>query len=168
MTTIKSAKVTKDGIVVPVSVEVCITDGIGIHLVGPDQAVKESLLRVVTAIQQPGYKFPGKKVVINIAPADLRKSGVGYDLPIALGILAESGQIRIPEHILENGIFYGELGICGDIFEVGDEETIITEMRHSDDSNVVITSVTACKKVLSHYGLVGFTSLAWLLRFMGN
>ena len=61
---------------VPVTVEVDITHGIGIHLVGlADVAVKESLLRTVTALQSLGFRIPGKKIVINLAPADVRKNG---------------------------------------------------------------------------------------------
>ena len=72
---------------VPVTVEVDINSGIGIHLVGlADVAVKESLLRTMTALQSIGFRIPGKKIVINLAPADMRKNGSGYDLPIALGI----------------------------------------------------------------------------------
>ena len=69
---------------VPVTVEVDINSGIGIHLVGlADVAVKESLLRTMTALQSIGFRIPGKKIVINLAPADMRKNGSGYDLPIA-------------------------------------------------------------------------------------
>ena len=78
---------------VPVTVEVNITLGIGIHLVGlADVAVKESLLRTVTALQARGFHVPGKKIVINLAPADMHKQGSGYDLPIALGVIAASDQ----------------------------------------------------------------------------
>ena len=82
---------------VPVTVEVDITLGIGIHLVGlADAAVKESLLRTVTALQAKGFRIPGKKIVINLAPADLHKQGSGYDVPIALGIIAASEQRALP------------------------------------------------------------------------
>ena len=65
---------------VPVTVEVDIAKGIGIHLVGlADIAVKESLLRTMTALQSIGLRIPGKKIVINLAPADMHKSGSGYD-----------------------------------------------------------------------------------------
>ena len=82
---------------VPVNVEINITLGVGIHLVGlADAAVKESLLRTVTALQALGYHVPGKKIVINLAPADMHKQGSGYDIPIALGIVAASGQREMP------------------------------------------------------------------------
>lgn len=99
---------------VPVTIEVDINKGIGIHLVGlADVAVKESLLRTVTALQSLGFHVPGKKIVINLAPADMHKSGSGYDLPIALGIIAASGQCEMPA--LENYILMGELGLDGSL-----------------------------------------------------
>ena len=102
---------------VPVTVEVDITMGIGIHLVGlADVAVKESLLRTITALQSLGFHIPGKKIVINLAPADLHKNGSGYDLPIALGIIAASGQCAMPG--LGRYLIMGELGLDGSVREV--------------------------------------------------
>ena len=99
---------------IPVTIEVNITLGIGIHLVGlADAAVKESLLRTVTALQSKGFHIPGKKIVINLAPADTHKQGSGYDLPIALGIIAASGQRELP--LLEQFLIMGELGLDGSI-----------------------------------------------------
>ncbi|MBQ3765406.1 MAG: YifB family Mg chelatase-like AAA ATPase [Bacteroidales bacterium] len=99
---------------VPVTVEVDITLGIGIHLVGlADAAVKESLLRTVTALHAKGFRIPGKKIVINLAPADLHKQGSGYDLPIALGIIAASDQRVLPG--LDKYLVMGELGLDGSI-----------------------------------------------------
>lgn len=98
----------------PIQVETNISTGIGLHLVGlADAAVKESLLRTTTALQSLGMKVPGKKIVINLAPADLHKKGSGYDLPIALGILAASEQMQMPD--LERYLIMGELGLDGTI-----------------------------------------------------
>lgn len=102
---------------VPVTVEVDIVPGIGIHLVGlADIAVKESLLRTITALQALEYKIPGRKIVINLAPADLHKNGSGYDLPIAIGIIAASGQGDFPG--LENYLIMGELGLDGTVRDI--------------------------------------------------
>jgi magnesium chelatase family protein len=99
---------------VPVTIEVNITLGIGIHLVGlADVAVKESLLRTVTALQSKGFHIPGKKIVINLAPADMHKQGSGYDVPIALGVIVASGQRELP--LLEQFLIMGELGLDGSI-----------------------------------------------------
>ena len=99
---------------VDVTVEVDISSGIGIHLVGlADAAVKESLLRTITALTSLGFRVPGKKIVINLAPADIRKNGSGYDVPIAIGILAASGQIGAER--LDDYIIMGELGLDGSV-----------------------------------------------------
>ena len=99
---------------IPVTVEIDLTAGVGIHLVGlADAAVKESLLRTITALQSKGFRIPGKKIVINLAPADLHKSGSGYDLPIALGIVAASAQRDLPG--VEKFLIMGELGLDGSI-----------------------------------------------------
>ena len=102
---------------VTVTVEVDIRSGIGIHLVGlGDTAVKESLLRTVNALQSLGFTIPGKKIVINLAPADLRKNGSLYDLPIALGIIAASEQRKLP--LLGEFLIMGELGLDGEVREI--------------------------------------------------
>ncbi|MCM1176475.1 MAG: YifB family Mg chelatase-like AAA ATPase [Clostridium sp.] len=102
---------------VAVTVEVDIRLGIGIHLVGlADAAVKESLLRTTTALQTLGFRIPGKKIVINLAPADMHKKGSGYDLPIAVGIIAASGQCLLP--MADRFIIMGELGLDGTVREI--------------------------------------------------
>ena len=102
---------------VPVEVEIDIATGIGIHLVGlADAAIKESLLRIVTSLQAMGFRIPGRKIVINLAPADMHKKGSGYDLPIALGIIAASGQRELP--LLDRFLIMGELGLDGSVREV--------------------------------------------------
>lgn len=102
---------------VKVTVEVDIQNGIGIHLVGlADTAVKESLLRTITALQANGFHIPGRKIVINLAPADQQKKGSGYDLPIALGIIAASGQKSMP--FLGQRLIMGELGLDGSVRDI--------------------------------------------------
>ncbi len=98
----------------PIIVETNISSGIGLHLVGlADAAVKESLLRTTTALQSLGLKSPARKIVINLAPADLHKKGSGYDLPIALGILAASEQLSMPG--IGKYVIIGELGLDGTV-----------------------------------------------------
>ena len=113
LTHIKAAKCI--GIeAVEVTVEVDIDNGVGIHLVGmADVAVKESLLRTTTALISSGYRIPGRKIVINLAPADMKKNGSGYDLPIAVGIIAASAQAEFPEP--ESYLIMGELGLDGSL-----------------------------------------------------
>lgn len=97
-----------------VTVEVDVIQGIGVHLVGlADAAVRESLLRIMTSLQSLGYHIPGRKIVINLAPADAPKKGSVYDLPIATGILAASSQVELP--LLPEFILMGELGLDGSV-----------------------------------------------------
>ncbi|MBT5424967.1 MAG: YifB family Mg chelatase-like AAA ATPase [Bacteroidetes bacterium] len=97
-----------------VRIEVSITSGIAYHLVGlPDVAVKESQQRIAAAFESIRTKWPGKKVVINMAPADIRKEGAAYDLPLAIGILAANGIIR--EDSLSKIMFMGELSLDGEL-----------------------------------------------------
>ena len=115
---------------VPIVIEVEIGLGIGIHLVGlADAAVKESLLRTVTALQAKGFHIPGKKIVINLAPADMHKQGSGYDVPIALGIIAASGQRELPG--LEKYLIMGELGLDGSIRPVSGTLPMVELARRS-------------------------------------
>ena len=97
-----------------ITIEVNVDQGIGYHLVGlPDNAIKESNYRIAAALQNIGYKLPGKKITINMAPADLRKEGSAYDLPIALGILAASKQIEAAS--IGEYIIMGEIALDGAI-----------------------------------------------------
>lgn len=98
----------------PIIVETNISSGIGISVIGlVDAAVRESLMRTSTALQSIGMRLPGKKIIISLAPADLHKRGSGYDLPIALGILAASETLSMPA--LEDYVIMGELGLDGTI-----------------------------------------------------
>ena len=136
LTTIKSVKLI--GIdAVPVSVECDLTPGIGIHLVGlADAAVKESLLRTVTALQSLGYRIPGKKIVINLAPADLRKDGTGYDLPIALGLLSASQQEDFKN--TEDILVYGELALDGKVRDIPGAVNIIDYAEKNGNPAVIL------------------------------
>ncbi|WP_228851924.1 YifB family Mg chelatase-like AAA ATPase [Aegicerativicinus sediminis] len=97
-----------------VTVEVNIDNGIGYHLVGlPDNAIKESNYRIAAALQNNGYKIPGKKIIINMSPADLRKEGSAYDLTLAVGILSASNQIKADE--VDKYIIMGELSLDGQL-----------------------------------------------------
>lgn len=99
----------------PVEVEVDVGAGLpGFSIVGlPDTAVQEARERVRVAISNSGYKFPTKKVIVNLAPANLRKEGPAFDLPIALAVLAASGVI--PEQGLEGTGVVGELSLDGGV-----------------------------------------------------
>lgn len=95
-----------------ITIEVNTDKGIGYHLVGlPDNAIKESCYRIAAALKNNGFAMPGKKITINMAPADLRKEGSAYDLTIAIGILVASGQISADE--VDCYLIMGELSLDG-------------------------------------------------------
>ncbi|MET3113055.1 magnesium chelatase family protein [Pedobacter sp. CG_S7] len=95
-----------------ITIEVSIGGGNRYHIVGlPDNAIKESLRRIESAIQTAGLKMPRQKIVVNLAPADIRKEGSSYDLPIAIAILAASGQIEQKD--LHQYFIMGELSLDG-------------------------------------------------------
>jgi magnesium chelatase family protein len=101
----------------PITIEVNIDKGIGYHLVGlPDSAIKESSFRIAAALKNNGFEMPGKKITINMAPADLRKEGSAYDLTLAIGILVASFQLFTTEH--GNYIIMGELSLDGGIHSI--------------------------------------------------
>ncbi|MFA6989497.1 MAG: magnesium chelatase domain-containing protein, partial [Candidatus Gastranaerophilaceae bacterium] len=89
----------------------------GMTIVGlPDMAVSEAKERIRSAIKNSGYSVPVKKIIINLAPADIKKEGSGFDLPMAIGVLAASGEISEKE--LENTAFLGELSLDGGLRSV--------------------------------------------------
>ena len=98
----------------PISVEVDISRGLpAFDIVGlPDVAVKESRERVRAAVKNCGYDFPVSRMTVNLAPADKKKSGTVYDLPILIGILAASGELKEPG---EDCAFFGELSLMGEV-----------------------------------------------------
>lgn len=98
-----------------ITVEVNVDKGVGYHLVGlPDNAIKESNYRIAAALQNNGYKIPGKKLILNMSPADLRKEGSAYDVTLAMGILVATEQIK-ETNPLADYIIMGELSLDGDL-----------------------------------------------------
>ena len=99
-----------------ITLEIHIAQGTKFFMVGlPDNAVKESQQRVESALKYHGYRMPRQKVVINLAPADTKKVGSAYDLPLAIGILAASEQIDTKQPALEKYIIMGELSLDGQL-----------------------------------------------------
>jgi len=120
-----------------VTVEVNVDKGIGYHLVGlPDNAIKESNYRIAAALQNNGFKIPGKKITINMAPADLRKEGSAYDLTLAIGILTASGQIRSENH--EKYIIMGELSLDGSLQPISGALPIAIKARQEGFTGFIL------------------------------
>ena len=153
---------------VPVTIEIDITLGVGIHLGGlADAAVKESLLRTVTALQAKGFHVPGKKIVINLAPADMHKQGSGYDIPIALGIIAASGQHHLPE--LENYLIMGELGLDGSVRAVSGALPMVELAARQGLKGCILPQVSALEAVdFTEQLLFGVNTLDDVLRILSG
>ncbi len=114
---------------VPLDIEVDITDGLpSFDIIGlPDASVREAKERVRAAIRNSGYSFPYSRVTVNLAPADLKKEGSSFDLAIAIGFLAASGQIPKSE-LLEAGVFIGELSLDGNLRRINGTLAIALSM----------------------------------------
>ena len=125
-----------------ITIEVNVINGLGFYLVGlPDSAVKESEQRVESAIKHFGYLFPRIKVIINMAPADLKKEGSAYDLPIALGVLQASAQINAPE--LDKYVIMGELSLDGTLRSIKGVLPIAIEARKQGFKGLIIPTENA-------------------------
>jgi magnesium chelatase family protein len=125
-----------------ITVEVNVDKGIGYHLVGlPDNAIKESNYRIAAALQNNGFKIPGKKITINMAPADLRKEGSAYDLTLAVGILAASNQIQADN--LEQYVIMGELSLDGSLQPIKGALPIAVKAREEGFKHFILPTQNA-------------------------
>lgn len=122
---------------VTVTIEVNVSRGIRFFLVGlPDVAVKESQQRIESALRTLGYKWPGKQVLINMAPADIRKEGSSYDLPLAMGILAADEKVADEE--IGSYIMMGELSLDGTLQPVRGVLPIAIRAREEKLKGVIV------------------------------
>lgn len=125
-----------------ITIEVNVSQGIKYFLVGlPDNAVKEGKERIYSAIKENGYKVPRQQIVVNMAPADIRKEGSAYDLPIALGILAASQQIESEE--LDKYIMMGELSLDGELQAIKGVLPIAIKAREEGFKGIILPKKNA-------------------------
>ena len=125
-----------------VTVEVSVGKGVGFSIVGlPDNAVKESQQRIATAVTHCGFHIPGKKIVVNMAPADIKKEGAAYDLTIAIGILAASGEMRADD--LDRYVIMGELSLDGTLRPVKGVLPIAIEARRHQYKGIIVPQENA-------------------------
>jgi len=125
-----------------VTVEVSATKGARFFLVGlPDNAVKESQQRINTAVTQSGYRIPGKNIVVNMAPADIRKEGSAYDLTIAIGILAATEQVKAED--LEKYIIMGEQSLDGTLQPIKGILPIAIQARKEEFKGLIVPVANA-------------------------
>lgn len=125
-----------------VTIEVDVSQGINFCIVGlPDSAVKESQQRIDSALRTNGFKMPGRKVTINMAPADIRKEGSAYDLPLAVGILAASEQIFAEK--LHSFVMMGELSLDGGLQPIKGVLPIAIKAREEGFEGLIVPKQNA-------------------------
>ncbi len=123
---------------ITITIEVNVSMGQGYAIVGlPDSAVRESLQRTESAIKTNAFHMPRTKVVVNLAPADIRKSGSALDLPIALGVLGASEQLEHPEKLC-NYIIMGELGLDGSVQAIKGALPIAIQARKEGFKGIIV------------------------------
>ena len=123
---------------ITIHVEVNVSMGQGYCIVGlADSAVRESLDRTESAIKANGFHMPRTKVVINLSPADIKKSGAAFDLPIAIGILAASEQIS-PINLLDQYLLMGELGLDGQLQPIKGVLAMAMQAKASGQAGIII------------------------------
>lgn len=126
-----------------ITVEVNVTQGMNFFLVGlPDSAIKESEQRIESAIREMGFVMPRTKVVINLSPADLRKSGTAFDLTMAMGILAASGQMNNVQ-TLAQFIVMGELSLDGTLLPIKGSLPIAIQARKEGFRGIILPRINA-------------------------
>lgn len=154
--------------VTTVTVEVCVSRGVLYHLSGlADTAVKESRDRIVAALQNNGIKFPVADITVNMAPADLRKEGSSYDLPLAIGILAAIGKVK-PD-LLSEYMIVGELGLDGMIQPVKGALPISIRARKEKFKGLIVPKQNEREAaVVNNLDVYGMESIMDVVNFLNG
>ncbi|MES2417570.1 MAG: YifB family Mg chelatase-like AAA ATPase [Bacteroidota bacterium] len=148
-----------------ITIEVNVSSGTKYFMVGlPDNAVKESMFRVASAIKASGYHMPRQRILVNLAPADLKKEGSAYDLPIAIGILAASGQIDTSS--LEHYLLMGELSLDGSLQGIKGALPIAIQARNAGFKGFILPKQNSKEAaIVNHLQVYGVNTLLELIRF---
>jgi magnesium chelatase family protein len=153
---------------ITVTVEVYMDQGIQFFMVGlPDNAVKESHQRIESALRNNGQRIPGKKIIINMAPADIRKEGSSYDLTIAMGILAANEVIKTEK--LEKYMIMGELSLDGGLLPIKGALPIAIEARDKGFKGILLPLQNAREaSIVSELEVYGITSIREVIGFFND
>jgi magnesium chelatase family protein len=153
---------------ITITIEVDVTKGVQYHIVGlADAAVKESLQRIESAIKNNGLEMPRHKVVVNMAPADIRKAGSAYDLPIAIGFLAGSGQV--PMENLHKYVIMGELSLDGSIQPIRGALPISIQARQEGFEALIVPAANAREAgIVNNLKVYGVSHIKEVIEFLNN
>jgi len=151
-----------------VTIEVNVSQGINFHLVGlPDNAVKESQQHIDSAIRTNGYEMPKYKTVINMAPADIRKEGASYDLPLAIGMLAASKTIQPSK--LKEYVIMGELSLDGTVQPIRGVLPIAIQARKEGFTGIILPERNAREAaVVNDLDVYGVNNLHQVVSFLND
>ena len=154
--------------VTTVRIEVSITRGVQYHLTGlGDEAVRESRDRITAALQNNGYKFPVADVTVNMAPADLRKEGSGFDLPLAIGILAGNDNMQC--EMLADYMLVGELGLDGKLQPVRGVLPIAIRARAEKFKGLIVPKQNVREAaVVNQLDVYGMETLTEVIDFLNG
>lgn len=149
-----------------VTIEVNIVGGTKAYVVGlPDNAVKESLFRIESVFKENNYHFPRRKLLVNLAPADVRKEGSAYDLPIALGILKAANQLDSEE--LENYMIMGELSLDGTVRPIKGILPLAIEARRMGLKGMIVPLENASEAaIVNDLDIIGINTLIEAVEFL--
>jgi magnesium chelatase family protein len=153
----------------PVEVEVDLSLGMmNFNIVGlPDTAIKESRQRILTALKNSGIKLPERKITVNLAPADLKKEGTLFDLPIAVGIILTTLNIEVNSLFLEETIFLGELSLDGTIKPIKGALPIAYDMPQLRKKRIILPEHNAQEAALiESIEVIGVKNLTQLVGFL--
>jgi magnesium chelatase family protein len=148
-----------------IRVEVQVSEGVGYFLVGlPDNAIRESQQRIVAALSTLDYRWPGKRVVINLAPADVRKEGSAYDLPLAIGILGANEKLNTTD--FHRFILMGELSLDGGLQPVTGVLPMAMKAKKEGFQGIIIPMVNAREAaVVEGLDVYGMNTLSEVIMF---
>lgn len=151
-----------------ITIEVNCSKGIKFMLVGlPDASVKESHERIISALQVNGYKFPRQQVVINMSPADIKKEGSAYDLPLAIGIMAASDSLKTDK--LEEYMLMGELSLDGSILPIKGALSIAIKARELGFKGLIVPQKNAREAgVVNNLEVYGVENITEVVDFYNN
>ncbi|MCL4279955.1 MAG: magnesium chelatase, partial [Ignavibacteriaceae bacterium] len=140
----------------------------GFIIVGlPDSAVKESRERVTAAIKNSGFEYPLKKITVNLAPADIKKEGSSFDLPIAIGLLSATGLIE--SNLLIDSVFLGELSLDGKLRPVKGALPITVEARKKGIKRIILpVDSSAEASIVDEIDVFGASTLSEVVDFLNG
>ena len=153
---------------VTITIETTVTSGTKYFVVGlPDNAVKESQHRIESALKQEGYFIPRQKIIINLAPADIRKEGAAFDLTMAIGLLNASGQLKTD--LLDKYLIMGELGLDGELRPIKGVLPVAIEARKKGFKGFVVPNVNANEaSIVNNLDVIGIKNLRDAIDFFSG